>query len=191
MEIKDSFTVTAPPQQVWDFLVDVERVAPCMPGAELTEVVDDSTWRGRVRMKIGPVTMKYAGKVTRVECDDAERRMTLVAEGAEESGKGGATATVKAGVAETPQGGSEVTITQDLALSGAAAQFGGRMIADVSAHLTRQFAETLEAQLSGEDVEPAKAEAVPALRLAFWAVARAIGRFFRLPWRRRDREPAR
>lgn len=185
MEIRDSFTVAAPPEQVWDFLLDVERVAPCMPGAELTDVIDESTWAGRVKMKIGPVTMKYAGRVSRVERDDEERRMRLLAEGSEESGKGGATATVTASVEPTPDGGSHVSIVQDLALSGAAAQFGGRMIADVSAHLTKQFAGNLSEQLSGTAEAPPEAKAVPALRLAVWAMVRAVGRLFRLPWTRR------
>jgi len=186
VEIKDSFDVDAPPEQVWEFLLDVERVAPCMPGAELTEVIDDETWGGRVRMKIGPVTMKYSGRVKRTEVDESNRRMTLQAEGSEESGKGGATAVVKAGVDPTSSGGSHVFIVQEVALSGAAAQFGGRMIADVSAHLTKQFASNLSEQLrGGAAAEPPKQEAVPALRLAFWAMFRAIGRFLRLPWGRR------
>jgi carbon monoxide dehydrogenase subunit G len=184
VEIKDSFTVAAPPEQVWEFLLDVERVAPCMPGAELTEVIDDSTWGGRVKMKMGPVTMKYAGRVSRVERDDENRRMTLLAEGSEESGKGAASATVKAAVESTPEGGSQVTIVQELALSGAAAQFGGRMIADVSAHLTKQFAGNLSQQLAGTAEAPTQAEAVPALRLACWALLRAVGRLLRLPWTR-------
>lgn len=184
MEIKDSFTVAAPPEQVWPFLLDVERVAPCMPGAELTEVIDENTWGGRVRMKIGPVSMKYSGRVSRVERDDENRRMTLKADGSEEGGKGGATALVKAAVDETDSGGSHVTIVQEVALSGAAAQFGGRMIADVSAHLTKQFAQNLSDQLKGGAVEPPKQQDVPALRLAFWAAFRAIGRFLRLPWGR-------
>lgn len=191
MQISDSFTVAPAPQQVWAFLLDVERVAPCMPGAELTEVIDDSSWRGRVKLKIGPITMKYAGNLRRVERDDAQRRMTLVGEGAEENGKGRATVTVTAAVEAAPEGGSTVKISQDLALSGAAAQFGSRMIADVSARITRQFADSLESQLTGQDadtgqaVRPVEAKPVPALRLALWAVARAVARFLRLPWGRK------
>jgi uncharacterized protein len=183
VEITDSFTVASSPDQVWELFLDVERVAPCMPGAELTEVIDDKTWAGRVRMKIGPVSMKYSGRVAMVERDDAARRMTLRADGSEESGKGGATAEVRVAVDETPEGGAHVVITQDLALSGAAAQFGGRMIADVSAHLTKQFAACLNAQLAGEAVDT-QAKAVPALRLAVWAFFRAVGRALRLPWGR-------
>jgi carbon monoxide dehydrogenase subunit G len=191
VEIKDSFMVSAPPDQVWELLLDVERVAPCMPGAELTETIDENAWSGRVKMKVGPVTMKYAGKVVRTERHDVNRRMTLLAEGTEESGKGGASATVRAAVEPTPDGGSCVEITQELALTGAAAQFGGRMIADVSAHLTKQFAGCLRAQLPGGSAadQPKPGEAVPALGLAFWAMWRALGRMLRLPWgRSRDGE---
>jgi uncharacterized protein len=187
VEITDSFTVAASCDEVWRLFLDVERVAPCMPGAELTEVIDDKTWAGRVRMKIGPVSMKYSGRVAMVERDDAGRRMTLRAEGAEESGKGGATAEVRVAVDETPEGGAHVVITQDLALSGAAAQFGGRMIADVSAHLTKQFAACLSAQLSGDTVG-AQPREVPALRLAVWAFFRAVARTLRLPWGRSKEE---
>jgi carbon monoxide dehydrogenase subunit G len=187
MEISDSFTVESSADRVWALFLDVEKVAPCMPGAELTEVIDDKTWAGRVRMKMGPVSMKYSGRVVMTERDDASRRMTLRAEGSEESGKGGATAEVRVRVDETPEGGAHVMITQDLALSGAAAQFGGRMIADVSAHLTKQFASCLSAQLSGGAAEPPTATAVPALRLAFWAFFRAIGRLLRLPWGRANK----
>lgn len=187
MEITDSFTVAASPDQVWELFLDVERVAPCMPGAELTDVIDDQTWGGRVRIKLGPVTMKYAGRVSMSKRDDANRQLVLLAEGSEEGGKGGATAEVRVGVEPTSSEGSHVSITQDLTLSGAAAQFGGRMIADVSTHLTKQFAACLSEQLANgapADVEP---KAVPALRLAAWALVRAVARALRLPWRRRAR----
>lgn len=184
MEIADSFTVDAAPERVWELFLDVERVARCMPGAELTEVIDDRTWGGRVRIKLGPVTMKYAGRVSMTERDDAGRRMVLLAEGSEEGGKGGATAEVHI-LVEPTDDGSHVSITQDMALSGAAAQFGGRMIADVSTQLTKQFASCLSNQLTNGTAASAAAKPVPGLRLAVWAFFRAIGRLLRLPWRRR------
>jgi carbon monoxide dehydrogenase subunit G len=182
MQIADSFTVDAPPDQVWDLFLDVEKVAPCMPGAELTDIIDATTWGGRVKMKIGPVTMKYSGRVEMIERDDANRSMTLRAEGSEEGGKGGASAVVRAVVDATPDGGSHVAITQELAMSGAAAQFGGRMITDVSAHLTKQFASCLSTQLSGGISTTQPGNAVPGLRLAVWAFVRAAGRLLRFPW---------
>jgi len=189
VQIENSFVVTAPPPQVWDLLLDVERVAPCMPGAELTEVVDDKSWKGRVRMRIGPVSMTYSGTVVMVERDDVNRAVTLRAEGRETNGKGNAAATVRSTVEPTADGGSKVLIHQDLQLSGMAAQFGGRMMQDVSAHLTQQFADNLSAQLSSEPGQPAAvqpATELPAVRLAIWAFLRAIARTLHLPPLRRD-----
>ena len=190
MQIENSFEVTAPPAQVWDLLLDIERVAPCMPGAELTEVVNDTTWKGRVKMRVGPVSMTYSGNVVMVERNDASRSVTLRAEGRETSGKGNATATVRSSVEPADGGGSRVLIHQDLQLSGMAAQFGGRMMQDVSAHLTQQFADRLSAQLTAEPGQaaatPPPATELPALRLAVWAFFRAIARALHLPSSRRD-----
>lgn len=189
MEINNSFEVAAPPPQVWDLLLDVERIAPCMPGAELTEVVDERTWRGRVRMRIGPVSLNYTGQVVIEERDDDAMTVTLRAEGAEVSGKGQAAAKVRSRVEATADGGSRVLISNDLALAGMAAQFGGRMIADVSNHLTQQFATCLGAKLASPDRDdamapPATPRELPGLRLAFWALFRALGRLLRLSGRR-------
>jgi carbon monoxide dehydrogenase subunit G len=187
MDIKDSFTVAATPVKVWNLLLDVERIAPCMPGAELTEVVDEQTWKGRVRMRLGPVTMNYAGEVVVVERDDENMRVTLRAQAAELSGKGNASATVRADVVGTPDGGSHVSIVQTLALSGVAAQFGGRMIGDVSAQLTKQFAGCLSAKLGGSGPQEAPpVQEIRAFRLAAWAFFRAVGRLLRWP---RSRKP--
>jgi uncharacterized protein len=189
VRIENSFVVAAPPSQVWKLLLDVERVAVCMPGAELTEVVDDHTWKGRVRMRIGPISMNYSGTVIMTERDDASHAVTLRAEGRETSGKGNAAATVRSSVQEADGGGSTVLIDQDLQLSGMAAQFGARMLQDVSAHLTQQFADGLSAQLTaeGDAAPPAPAaKEIPALRLAVWAFLRAIGRLLHLPSSRRD-----
>jgi carbon monoxide dehydrogenase subunit G len=184
VHIENSFAVTAPPPQVWRLLLDVEQVVLCMPGAELTEVVDDRTWKGRVKMRIGPVSMKYSGTVVMVERDDVSLAVTLRAEGREMSGKGNAAATVRSSVQATGDGGSKVLIDQDLQLSGMAAQFGSRMMQDVSAHLTQQFAERLSARLTlppGETASLPQTTELPALRLAIWAFLRAIGRVLHLP----------
>jgi carbon monoxide dehydrogenase subunit G len=189
VRIENSFVVAAPPSQVWKLLLDVERVAPCMPGAELTEVVDDRTWKGRVRLRVGPVTMNYSGTVIMIERDDARHAVTLRAEGRETSGKGNATATIRSSVQAADGGGSRILIDQELQLSGMAAQFGARMMQDVSAHLTQQFADGLSAQLTAEGDAaraPRQASEIPALRLAVWAFLRALGRLLHLPSSRRD-----
>src|SRR3990170_558726 len=94
MEIENSFEVPAPVEQVWSFLLDAERIVPCMPGAELTETIDDSNWKGKVTIKLGPVSLNFAGKVTMVERDDATHRAVLKASGMEQRGKGAASATI-------------------------------------------------------------------------------------------------
>jgi uncharacterized protein len=189
VRIENSFVVAAPPPEVWKLLLDVEKVAPCMPGAELTDVVDDRTWKGRVRLRVGPVSMNYSGTVHMTERDDANLAVTLRAEGRETSGKGNAAATIRSSVQPSDDGGSKVLIDQDLQLSGMAAQFGSRMMQDVSAHLTQQFADGLSAQLSASPGAPAPATQpteLPALRLALWAVARALARLLHLPSARRQ-----
>jgi carbon monoxide dehydrogenase subunit G len=189
VRIENAFVVAAPPSQVWKLLLDVERVAPCMPGAELTEVVDDRTWKGRVRLRIGPVSMNYSGTVIMTERDDARLAVTLRAEGRETSGKGNAAATVRSSVQAADGGGSKVLINQELQLSGMAAQFGARMMQDVSAHLTRQFADGLSAQLAAEGdaaPPPPQASEIRPVKLALWAVLRALGRLLHLPSSRRD-----
>ena len=94
MEIENEFTVPAPIDHVWAYLLDVERVAPCMPGAELTEVVDDTTWKGKVSMKLGPVSLSFAGTVTMQDRDDQAHKIVLSAKGMEQKGKGAANASV-------------------------------------------------------------------------------------------------
>ena len=187
VEIQNSFVVSAPPEQVWELLLDVERVAPCMPGAELTEVIDDRNWRGRVRMRLGPVVMTYSGEIEMVERDIERKRVVLKAKARETSGKGNATATITSAVERTADGGSLVLISQDMALTGMAAQFGSRMLQDVSSHLTKQFADCLSTQFDvprDAPVTPLAPTELPGLRLAVWAFLRAVARVLHLPWGR-------
>ena len=94
MLIENEFTVAAPIEGVWATLLDVERVAPCMPGAELTETVDERNWKGKVTIKFGPVGLSFAGTVEMTARDDAAHRVELVAKGMEAKGKGAASATI-------------------------------------------------------------------------------------------------
>ena len=114
MLIENEFRATAPVQELWTFLLDVERIAPCMPGAELTEVVDDRNWKGRVVMKFGPVGMSFAGTVTMQERDDAAHRVVLAAKGMEQKGKGAANATVTSWLEPTDDGASVVKMRADI-----------------------------------------------------------------------------
>jgi uncharacterized protein len=183
MRLENSFEVPAPPEQAWELLLDVPRVVPCMPGAELTETVDDSNWKANVGVKLGPVSLKFATDVNRKEVDEAARRVTLSANGREMRGRGAARATVESSLAPT-NGGTRVDIVTDLSLSGPAAQYGRGMVADVSSQLIGRFADCLKAQLeaSPAEAQAAVAEAgrpVSGLRLGIAAFFRSIGRFFR------------
>ncbi|MDP9235524.1 MAG: SRPBCC family protein [Actinomycetota bacterium] len=200
MEIANSFEVPAPVEQVWSFLLDVERVAPCMPGAELTETIDDSNWKGKVKIKLGPVSLNFSGKVTMVERDDGAHRVVLKASGMEQRGKGAASATVTSTL-ERIDGGTRVNVLQDLTVQGQAAQFSRGMMQDVTAKLTQQFADNLKQNIgatpettatgtSGEAPPRAVVVAKPVsgIRLGLSALGSALARFFkRLLGRRKSK----
>lgn len=159
MRIDNSFTVGLPAEDAWKVLLDVERIAPCMPGAELQEITDDE-YRGVVKVKLGAITAQYKGAVRFAEVDEAGRRLVLRAEGRETRGQGNASATVTASLRPAGEGRTEVSIETDLTISGKIAQFGRGVMADVSAKLLDQFATCLESTiLSGS--APAAAGAGP------------------------------
>jgi carbon monoxide dehydrogenase subunit G len=175
MQLSNVFEVPASPEEVWRFLLDVERVAPCVPGAELTEVVDERTWKGKVVVKLGAVSLSYAGTVAIQERDDAARRVVLVANGTETRGRGVARATATSRL-EPTDSGTRVVIDTELSLSGPVAQYGRGMIADVSRRLTDEFAACLRARLEAPEAPVRQARPVGGIRLALWALLRAIGR---------------
>ena len=187
MLIENEFEVPAPADRTWAFLLDVERVAPCAPGAELTETVDDRTWKGRVNVKVGPVAMAFAGTVTIQERDDDQRRVVLFAKGQETKGKGAASATVTTWLEERPAG-SLVKVQADVAVSGTVAQLSRGLLPDVSRRLTSEFAECLRSRISAEPsvaADPGTPSPAPqsgsigGVRLALWAAWRAIVRLVR------------
>jgi carbon monoxide dehydrogenase subunit G len=158
MLLENSFEVPAGIDRTWNYLLDVERVVPCMPGAELTETIDDSHWKGRVTIKLGPVSMAFKGKVEIAERDDAAHRVVLKASGMEQRGKGAASATITT-TAEPASSGTRVVVVQDLKVQGQAAQMSRGMMQDVSAKLTKQFAQCIEANLQAEPAAPEPAPA--------------------------------
>jgi uncharacterized protein len=209
MDLHNDFVVPAPVDQVWAYMLDVEKIAPCMPGAELTEVVDDKNWKGKVTVKVGPVSMAFLGTVTVQERDDAAKRVLLKADGRDSRGKGAANALVTANM-EPVGDGTKVSIDTALTITGAAAQYArGGMIQDISSRLTKEFATCLQANLqtagaasSGaaapaatqaaggtQGAAPAPAAAPPqpvqaakpvgGVRLALWAAWRSVVRFFK------------
>jgi uncharacterized protein len=157
MRIDNSFTVGLPAEDAWKVLLDVERIAPCMPGAELQEITEDE-YRGVVKVKLGAITAQYKGAVRFAEIDEAGRRIVLRAEGRETRGQGNASATVTATLRPAGEGRTEVAIETDLTISGKIAQFGRGVMADVSSKLLDQFASCLESTiLAGEAPAPAAA----------------------------------
>lgn len=147
MIVNSAFTVPASGAEVWAYLLDVQRVARCLPGAELTEVVDAQNFKGRVKVKLGAMDLSFAGTVTVVEMNDAEGRAVMKASGREEKGKGQAQATVTATVTEG-DAGTDIRIVQDIQMSGPVAQFGRGLIEDVAGALIQQFAACMKQELS-------------------------------------------
>jgi hypothetical protein len=162
MEFDNTFEVPLPPAEAWPVLMDIQRVAPCMPGAQLTEVVDDRTYKGNIGVRLGPVALTFAGTVKFEEIDDANRTARVKAQGTDAKGRGGANAA--ASFRLEPAGtGSKVLVHTDLTLSGAVAQYGRGvgMIQATAAQLMKQFADNLKKQLAATPAAaPATAAAV-------------------------------
>jgi carbon monoxide dehydrogenase subunit G len=153
MRLEHSFGVPVPIEQAWRVLLDVERVAPCMPGATLTEYSGDD-FAGTVRVKLGPVNLLYKGTGRFVERDETAHRVVIEASGRDSRSAGTAAATVTATLNETDDG-TRVDVLTDLNVTGRPAQFGRGMLADVSGKLIGQFADCLATQLSAEPPAPA------------------------------------
>ncbi len=142
MKIEDSFRVDVPIDEAWKVLLDLERIAPCLPGAQLTEVEGDE-YRGTVKIKVGPITAQYKGVAKITEADEANHKVVLQAEGRDTRGQGNASAAVVATLVEE-DGGTVVKIDTDLNITGKVAQFGRGVMADVSSKLLGQFADNLK-----------------------------------------------
>src|SRR5215813_8009808 len=142
--------------------MDIKRIAPCMPGAELTEVVDDKTDKGRIGVRLGPVALTFAGTVTFEEIDNANHSARVKAQGTDAKGRGGANATASFRV-EPAAGGAKVLVHTDLALSGSVAQYGRGvgMIQATAAQIINQFAGNLKAQLAATPAAAAPEASAP------------------------------
>jgi uncharacterized protein len=148
MQISDEFRVDVPLEQAWRVLLDVERIAPCMPGAQLQEIEGDE-FRGIVKVKVGPITAQYKGAARLAEVDEATHHLTIEASGRDTRGNGNASATVLVAMRDD-NGGTHVDIETDLNVTGKVAQFGRGIMSDVSAKLLKQFVDNLETNvLSG------------------------------------------
>ena len=171
MKIEDRFHVDVSLEEAWRVLLDIERIAPCMPGAELQEVEGDE-YRGVVKVKVGPITAQYKGTARLVEADADAHRAVIEAQGRDTRGQGNASATVTMSLAADGTGtGTEVSIDNDVTVTGKVAQFGRGVMADVSSKLLTQFVACLEDNVLGgaaraTDESPPPVEPVDLLRTA-------------------------
>ena len=185
MLIKNDFEVAQPVEKVWDFFGNIPQVATCLPGAELTEDLGGEKYKGQVAVRMGPVRMLFAGTAEIAERDEAAKRLILNAAGAEAKGRGQASMVVTATLVRSGRG-TKVNVTQDLQLSGAAAQYGRGMISDVTSVLMRDFAATMQDRIervergeSAEQIAASGASSASGLALGLRAAVMALNRVFR------------
>jgi hypothetical protein len=186
MLIKTDFEVAEPVEKVWQFFEDIPQVAACLPGAELTDDLGGEKYKGRVALRMGPVRLQFAGTADITERDEAAKRVVVHAAGAEEKGRGQASMVITATLVRAGRG-TKVAVTQDLQLSGAAAQYGRGMISDVTAVLMRDFSANLQNRIAAAEGGESPAQLAAAseakgltlgLRAAFMALRRVFRRFF-------------
>jgi carbon monoxide dehydrogenase subunit G len=160
IELDNSFTVPVPPEQAWDVLLDVERIAPCMPGASVLSISDDGNEiEGQVKVKLGPLSLTYKGTAKFTSKDEANRTIAIEATGKETRGAGTASANVQASLKPADDTGSTlVSIHTSLNVTGRPAQFGRSLLPEVSGKLIAQFASNLEALIASENASPASEE---------------------------------
>jgi carbon monoxide dehydrogenase subunit G len=193
MELSNSFEVARPIGEAWEVLTDVERIAPCLPGAQLEEIKGDE-YLGIVKVKVGPITAQYKGAASFVERDDVNHKAVLKADGRDTRGAGNASALITADLRALDASTTQVDVNTDLTVTGKVAQFGRGVMADVSAKLMGQFAENLSEMLEGDGggapaaaadtgaavadtsaaAQPAEVEAVDLINLAGGAVLKRL-----------------
>jgi carbon monoxide dehydrogenase subunit G len=163
MDLNHEFTVNVPVAEAWAILTDLERIAPCLPGAQLTEIEGD-TYRGQVKIKVGPILAQFKGQASFVSRDDAAHTATLKGEGRDTTGKGNASAMITAELTSVTPTSTKCTVHTDLSISGKVAQFGRGALADVSDKLLAQFSENLNQLISAAPAPsaPIVAETTPA-----------------------------
>ena len=164
MKLEHSFQVNAPLETVWDRLIDVQKVAPCLPGAEITEAGQDGSYRGTFSVRLGPTTAVYRGELAMDEVDEAAHRVVMRASGQDKRGQGSAKASIVSRLAEA-EGVTTVEVETDFTITGRLARFGrGGMIQDVSNRLLRDFSDCLQKSIEGQSGDAAgasQADAAP------------------------------
>jgi uncharacterized protein len=174
--IENEFDVTATPDDVYALMLDPERVATCIPGAEVTGKRDDGSYDAKVTVKLGPVKMTYRGTIAIIDSDPAARTASMLAKGAEERGQGTAQATLQMAVSER-EGGSHVSVAADMLITGRVAQMGRGVMQDVARRMIDQMAQNMEALLTS-GAAPEQADAVKAGALLGSVVADRTKRLF-------------
>lgn len=194
MEMQNSFTVPADIATAWEVLMDVPRIAPCMPGAELTEVVDENHFKGNAKLRVGPVQLRFAGEAELTDVDAQAHTARVSAKGNDTKGRGAAQADVTFALVEE-DGSTRVDINTDLNLTGSVAQYGraAGLISEIAAQIIAEFAKNLEGQLSpatpvdgtasaGADAPapaaPVADNSISGISLFFRALGAMIGRWF-------------
>ena len=151
MKLEQAFEVAAPLERVWEALIDVERVAPCLPGAAVTGRNDDGSYNGTFKVKIGPTSAAYTGKLAMENVDESAHTATMEAQGTDKRGQGGAKATIVSTLADAGDGATRVEVVTDYHITGRLARFGrGGMIEDISNRLLGDFAKCLQTSLAGD-----------------------------------------
>ena len=161
MDLVHEFTVPVPVDDAWRILTDVERIAPCLPGAQLQEIEGD-TYRGIVKVKVGPIQAQFKGQASFVEQDRVAHRVVLKGEGRDTTGKGNAAALITAELTSLTASSTSVKVLTDLSITGKVAQFGRGAMADISDKLLAQFVENLNTLIGEQQASPAPAAPAPA-----------------------------
>jgi carbon monoxide dehydrogenase subunit G len=156
MDLNHQFTVAVPVEDAWRILTDVERIAPCLPGAQLQEIEGD-TYRGVVKVKVGPIQAQFKGQASFIERDDVAHKVVLKGEGRDTTGKGNASAVITAEMTAVDASNTAVTVNTDLSVTGKVAQFGRGAMADISDKLLAQFVVNLNALIAEQPATAAPA----------------------------------
>jgi uncharacterized protein len=185
IKIEKSFQVPEPAEQVWKVISDPRSVASCVPGARITEAVDEKTYKGVIKIKLGATVTDYKGEAHIERLDDQAQEIVMIGKGQDVRGKGGATMKLTAKVRALPEGGTEVATISELNVIGILAQMGSRMIQEVANQIFEEFTKNLRRQLAPKvsenaaDQPPAETKPIDAGSLAVSASIRAIGRIFK------------
>lgn len=191
MEFENQFDVPVDADEAWKILLDIQSIAPCVPGAKLTEIVDEKTYKGTISVKLGPVALTFNGRTNFENIDEAERSAQLIAQGNDTKGRGGANAKVKFHI-KNVDSGARVFISTNLQLSGSVAQYGRGvgMIKDLAQQIIDQFSENLQKNVITPSIEPGEQRSAPqsaapaqvgsiGLRVLWNAILRKIKTFFK------------